>query len=409
MSWYPTAYNDITSGDSLTEQWLRKERLLRPREIVFIWENFGPYHHDRCEAMAAALGQSWKVYGIELVEHHQEYGWETASGVGFIKETLFVGATGSRVPFVRRLWATLRACTRHPNAEFFLCHYENLATLLLAGLLRCTGRRVHFMGNSKFDDYKRRMPREIGKSLFLLPYCGFLTSSKRSSQYLRFLGVPKKRIRIGYNSVSIDRIRRMAGLPPAPGGTPFAQRHFTIIARLIPKKNLAMALEAYALYAQSVDHPRPLYLCGSGALEADLRAQAQRLAIEPQIEFRGWLQAEDICRTLGTTLALLLPSIEEQYGNVVIEAQAMGLPIILSENCGARDYLVRSGVNGFVIEPDNPKGLAYLMRLLCQDQSLWTGMANASCETAVHGDVQVFTEAIRGLIGLEPAAVTLSA
>ena len=64
---------------------------------------------------------------------------------------------------------------------------------------------------------------------------------------------------------------------------------------------------------------------------------------------------------LRKSLALILPSTEEQFGFVVLEALALGIPVIVSENVGARDLHVRTGVNGFIFEPDNEKGLAFFM------------------------------------------------
>ena len=232
----------------------------------------------------------------------------------------------------------------------------------------------------------------------MLPYQGALASGKRLKDYARFLGIPSTRIAGEYNTVSLERIRGQAGVLPAPNGPAFRDRHFTAIARFVPKKNLSMLLSAYALYRQAVDQPRPLHLCGSGTGEVALRQQADVLGISPHLVFRGWLQDDAISQTLGHSLALLLPSVEEQFGNVVIEAQAMGLPVILSDNCGARDLLVRSGVNGFVIEPDNPRGMAYFMGLLSEDEGLWRRMCEEASASAPQGDVGRFVEGVEALL-----------
>jgi glycosyltransferase involved in cell wall biosynthesis len=67
------------------------------------------------------------------------------------------------------------------------------------------------------------------------------------------------------------------------------------------------------------------------------------LGLEDLVDFRRFVQTQDICRILGSMLALLLPSTEEQFGNVIIEAMVMGVPVILSFNCDARDLLVLTG------------------------------------------------------------------
>ena len=215
---------------------------------------------------------------------------------------------------------------------------------------------------------------------------------------MRFMGFRPENIESAYNTVSLQRIRRLAGVPVAPAGTPYRDRHFTIVARLVAKKNITMALKALKMYAAQVPHPRPLHLFGSGPLEAELRHQVRESGIENLVHFRGFLQTKEISKAYGNSLALILPSIEEQFGNVIPEAQAMGLPVILSDNCGGRDLLVRSGVNGFIIEPDNPAGLAFFMKLLSDDEALWRRMCADSQMFVERADSTRFAEAVESLI-----------
>jgi glycosyltransferase involved in cell wall biosynthesis len=167
---------------------------------------------------------------------------------------------------------------------------------------------------------------------------------------------------------------------------------------MVAKKNLSMALKAMKLYSEQVPNPRPMHIFGTGPLEAELRHQARESGIAHLVHFRGFLQTGDVSRAYGNSLALLLPSIEEQFGNVVPEAQAMGLPVILSDNCGSRDVLVRSGVNGFIVESDNPVGTAFFMRLLSEDEELWRKMCVASQEFVERADTARFADAVESLI-----------
>jgi hypothetical protein len=59
---------------------------------------------------------------------------------------------------------------------------------------------------------------------------------------------------------------------------------------------------------------------------------------------------------------------------------------------------VRSGVNGFVIEPDNPVGTAYFMQLLSEDENLWQRMCIASQQFVERADSARFAEAVEALI-----------
>jgi glycosyltransferase involved in cell wall biosynthesis len=369
------------------------------RRLVFVWDNFGPLHADRCDAVATKFAGSQEVIGLELAAKSAVYAWVPESGTHFRKITLIEGRSIEQVPFGERLVKTLRACfSMGRNTKFFMSHYEHPVTLIVSSILRLCGRRVYAMGCSKFDDYPRNLRRENLKRLFYLPYCGGIASGIRSRDYMRFLGLNEDTIKTECNTVSLRRIQTLSGALPAPEGAAFSHRHFTIVARFVPKKNLSMALEAFAIYAAQVQHPRDLHLCGSGPLEVALRRQAHDDGIEHLVHFRGFLQTADICKTFASSLALLLPSIEEQFGNVVPEAQAMGLPVVLSDNCGARDLLVRAGVNGFVIEPDNPTGMAFFMKLLSEDESLWREMCISAQQFARRGDVERFAEATEALV-----------
>lgn len=368
--------------------------------IAFVWENFGPGHADRCDAVAKHFEDRRRVVGIELAAESEVYKWESEARTSFTKVTLFRGASLSNVSLVKRISSTLHACIKSGARDVFFCHYEHPATFVTALILRMLGRRVFIMNDSKYDDYRRYLGREVGKSLMYLPYCGGLASGNRSSDYLRFLGVPKDKITGNYNSLSVERIRALSGSPPAPLGEPFERRHFSIIARFVEKKNLFIALEAYDLYRRDKASPRKLHLYGSGTLDHDLRRRIKEMALEELVIIEGFLQTEAICQALGKTLALILPSIEEQFGNVVIEALAMGVPVILSENCGARDHLIRTAVNGFVVEPDNATGFAFFMDMLASDKAMWTRMAASTNDFVRRGDSSHFAEAVEKVIDL---------
>lgn len=370
--------------------------------VAFVWDNFGPAHAERCIATAARLAGRRRVIGIELASISDTYNWVSEGGDNFEKLTLFAGRSVSEVSLWKRTSATLRACLQSHARHIFLCHYEQWATLFVAWGLRLAGRRVFVMNDSKFDDYPRFLWRELMKSFFYFPYQGALSGSARSSDYLRFLGIRPDRIEPAYDARSITRIRALAGVAPAPGGIPFAARHFSIVARFIPEKNLANAIEAYRLYCAETDNPRDLHLCGSGALERDLRAIVEAAGLADKVHFRGFLQADEICAALGSTLALLFPSKKDTFGAVVIEALAMGVPVIVSENCGARDSLVRTGVNGFIVEPDNIEGLAIFMRMLATDEALWRRMSAAADKFVWNCDVSEFAASVERLIGELP-------
>jgi glycosyltransferase involved in cell wall biosynthesis len=372
------------------------------RPLVFVWDNFGPMHVDRCEAVAKHFRSRRYVVGIELVGASATYNWEPTVSDSFRKVTLFPSGYPRSLQVLRLTWAIVRCCLSFGRAEVFLCNYEKPSIWLCAVALRVLGRRVFVMNNSKFNDKRRRRYRELAKVLALAPYNGAMTSGGLGKSYLRFLGVPESKIAYGYNSMSIARIQRLSGAVPAPAGVPFSARHFSIVARFVPKKNLALALQAYKQYSDLVERPRPLHVAGYGPLEADLRDRVAELGLTNDVIFCGALQIDEVSKLLATTLALILPSIEEQFGNVVIEAQAMGVPVVISDACGAWEQFVHSGINGFVSEADNSVGFAYFMSILSEDEMVWKRMCTKALQSATAGDVDRFTRGVQFLLEGSP-------
>lgn len=245
--------------------------------LGFVWENFGPMHADRCDAVAREIGSHAEVIGLELFATSKDYAWESESRHSFRKVTLFRDKSFSDVSALTLALTIVRACRKNNVTDVFLCNYNEPGIFLAGVMLRVLGRRVYVMGCSKFDDLDRRLWREVAKTAFFLPYQAAIASGKRSRDYMRMMGIREERIFTEYNTLSIERIRQMAGNVPAPAGVSFADRHFTIVARFVPKKNLFVALEAYRLYCAQSEQPRPLHLCGSGPLRRSFVRRPRQL------------------------------------------------------------------------------------------------------------------------------------
>jgi glycosyltransferase involved in cell wall biosynthesis len=101
-----------------------------------------------------------------------------------------------------------------------------------------------------------------------------------------------------------------------------------IVGRLAQVKNHAFALEAFAWVCEK-DAAAVLLIIGDGELKAELEAQAARLKITENIIFTGAVEnAADYFQALDV---LLLPSLHEGFPVVAVEAQAAGLPVLLSD------------------------------------------------------------------------------
>jgi glycosyltransferase involved in cell wall biosynthesis len=367
--------------------------------IGLIWSQFAAYHIDRCEAVARRLGGRATVLALEVATTSVDYAWEPSGSVaGARKVTLFPGQSFDTIAPLRRFWAMLKA-TRNCDVVCIGLSYGEPDAILLSWALRALGRKVIVFSESKFDDRNRSAWLELGKQCLLSCYSAAIVGGRRHMAYFRFLGFRRRPVVPGYDTVGVERIRRQSGQPLAPEGQPFAARAFVFVGRFVDKKNLFGTLEGYARYvALAGTEPRRLVLIGAGGAEPALRQLAAERGVAALVDFPGFLGAEAVSRALAGGLGLVLVSVEEQWGLVVNEALALGLPVIVSDEVGARDLLVRNLVNGFVVESNCPDAMAQAMLRLGADESQWKAMVGASLDRAWLGDTDRLADAIEHIL-----------
>lgn len=122
---------------------------------------------------------------------------------------------------------------------------------------------------------------------------------------------------------------------------------FVFVGRLVDWKAVDLLLQAFDLAADR--RPMALTIIGDGPMRAALEQQAaasHRLAdsaaplpMAGQVRFAGWMPQADCAQALQTADAMVLPSLMECGGAVVLEAMACGLPVIATDWGGPADYL----------------------------------------------------------------------
>jgi glycosyltransferase involved in cell wall biosynthesis len=142
---------------------------------------------------------------------------------------------------------------------------------------------------------------------------------------------------------------------------------FAFVGRLVDWKAVGILLDAMARAARDTD--LHLEIFGDGDERSALIAQAKRLQLESRVHFHGFVEQSQIAARLAELDALVLPSLYECGGAVVLEAMAVGLPVIATRWGGPVDYLDDSC--GVLIEPNGREGmvtaLSAAMRELAAD------------------------------------------
>jgi glycosyltransferase involved in cell wall biosynthesis len=152
-------------------------------------------------------------------------------------------------------------------------------------------------------------------------------------------------VEIPENGVDL-RIWPVQSKPLSNGHPP----RFLFMGRLVDWKRLDWAIEALASVPGAY-----LDVIGDGPMRADWTRLAGTLNLNDRICFRGWMAQHECARYLQSATALLLPSIYECGGAVVLEAMATGIPVIAVAWGGPKDYLDESC--GLLIPPIDAKAV----------------------------------------------------
>lgn len=147
--------------------------------------------------------------------------------------------------------------------------------------------------------------------------------------------------------------------PAAPGGSVGpSDRPVLFAGRMIPEKRAPLAVAAIADAAARVEGLRG-ELLGDGPEREAVLAEIARRGLEEVVSAPGFTTAETVDAEMRRALCLLLTSVREGYGLVVVEAAARGTPsIVVAGLDNAAVELIEEGVNGFVCESSDPRAIA---------------------------------------------------
>ena len=125
---------------------------------------------------------------------------------------------------------------------------------------------------------------------------------------------------------------------------------------LVARKKADVTMQAFELIARQ-HKDATLTLVGSGPEEQRFRQMAETLEAGDRIRFTGYLPNHQLLEEVSRARFFIMPSVREGFGIVYLEAMANGCITVGTRGEGISD-LIRSGYNGFLVPPDDPKAIA---------------------------------------------------
>jgi glycosyltransferase involved in cell wall biosynthesis len=204
------------------------------------------------------------------------------------------------------------------------------------------------------------------------------------------VGTPMQLI---YNGVDLDRYDHQEACCTLPEeyGFPAGSPLVGVVARLEPEKGHPTLLEAWPMVLERVPDAR-LLIVGEGSQRDALEARAEDLGLlgEPcegdacvgtrharpgaKVVFTG--RRDDVPAVTAALDVAVLPSYREAQGLVILEAMALGRPVVAS-NVGGIPEMIEDGVTGLLVAPRDPEALADAIVRVLTDHPLADTMARA--------------------------------
>lgn len=328
--------------------------------IAVLFARLGPYHVARLKA----LSRFHSVIAVELSSANINYAWNSVDVESLTHVQL--PHSNHREVSKRHLRNTL-----HHSLDM---HEPDVVAVpgwwdpgALAAIKWCVDREVGvvMMSDSSVMDAPRQWWKEWPKR-YIVGLCqSALVAGVRHVDYITHLGMPRDKVFVGYDVVDNDyfsagarRVRSNDASRRRDYNLP--ESYFLACCRFVEKKNLFRLLEAYAKYRDRADPDScwELVLLGDGPLRPEIEQDLRTRRLQDSVRMPGFCQYDALPVYYGLAKAFIHASTREQWGLVVNEAMASGLPVLVSDRCGCAIDLVKEDENGHRFDPYDVESLA---------------------------------------------------
>jgi len=218
------------------------------------------------------------------------------------------------------------------------------------------------------------------------------TSSYAADRIAVEYGVVRGAIRIVPEPIDLVRWQGALGRVPTPASdTP----GILCVAHLYPRKQVESLLRAMPLLKTAAR----LRVVGTGRERTALSALARELGLEGRVELLGHVPFDRLVAEYRGADVFCLPSLQEGFGIVFLEAMAAGLPVVACQ-AAAVPEVVADGECGILVPPQDVPALAFALDRLCGDVALRRRLGAAGRRRVARYDAPIVAGRFLEAIGL---------
>ena len=188
--------------------------------------------------------------------------------------------------------------------------------------------------------------QRLSRSYIIKRASAFVASSTASKETQIAYGADPDKCFVSYLTVDINKYLAKKDS--------YNARQMIYVGSLIQRKGLDLLMPALAKTAEDIR----LIIVGEGQEKRALEEQIDKLGINDRVEFKGFVEGEELRELYKNSDVFIIPTREDCFGLVILEAMCASLPVISSKYAdGARDLIVE-GENGYIIDPEDTDNFA---------------------------------------------------
>ena len=327
--------------------------------ILIVLRNIGPYHNARFDAL---LNSNIDIHVFETRPQSREYLWISQDNYKYNVYKF------PKSPFKEK------DITNKDIDSFYKTNISLIKPDVIISIGwadRTYQRLLLYAQNNKIptvivsdsinkteDNKSRPFFKEFIKKIILKGYSSALVAGLESKEYLLNLGFKEQKIFWPWDVIDNNFFENYIC-----GVNISEDKYFLCVSRLLKRKNLKNLIESFADY-QNRGGEWGLKIIGSGDEYKNLIEFSKIIINKESFEIINWLQIDKLINYYKDASAFILPSYFDNWGLVVNEAIASGLPCIVSKNCGCAVDLISHNKSGFVFDPFKKNELSLFMNIV---------------------------------------------
>jgi glycosyltransferase involved in cell wall biosynthesis len=270
-----------------------------------------------------------------------------------------------RVPAFRlaeEFFLFLRARSR--GVKIFYIHYSYTGVVAASIVVRLFGGRVFYWSCSLYKEFRlpagapwrERLRQRIQERMLEISVraCTHLvTGTPRVAEYYaREVGISPQKIRLLPNFTDVERFQGASRSEARKRlGLPAGRKTALFLHRVAPRKGAHFLPEIARKVIRGCG-PVTFLVAGGGPYLEELMRRVEQEGLAGHFDFRGWVPNREVPLYFRSADLYLMPSVEEGFPRVLLEAMAAGCPFVAFDIGGVRDLLPQS-LADCVVEPND--------------------------------------------------------